>query len=87
MGLIFLMNTALDSWEVFILYFRACFTLSIFTLLCLCSSSVSLSDFLLAVLLHKCWGLHSRMCSTFSITILNGTNYNNVFFLPFIDVQ
>ena len=52
-------------------FFVSTLLLSIFTLFCLPSSSVSLSYFYLGVPMRKYLGEHSSMSSTFSIAILN----------------
>ena len=58
--------------SLFLLFFVPAVHLSIFTFLIL-SSSVSLSYFILAVLMRKCSGKQSCMSSTLHIAILNGT--------------
>ena len=49
--------------------------LNSFTLLFLPSSSVSLSYFILAVLMRNCLGIHSCLSCTFPVTILKGTYF------------
>ena len=49
--------------------------LSILTPHVLPSSSVSVSCFILAVLMRECLGKHSCMSSTFPIAVLNGTRF------------
>ena len=56
--------------------------LSILTPLFLPSSSVSLSYFILAVLMHNCLGKHLCMSSPFPIAMLNGTC-----FFPIVQLQ
>ena len=56
-----------------LLSFVSAVLLSTFILLFLLSSSVSLSNFYLAVPMHGCLGKHSCMSSPFPIAILNGT--------------
>ena len=55
-----------------LLSFMPTLLLSIFTLVCLPSSSLFLSYFIIVVSMHKCWGQHSCMSSSFSILIPNG---------------
>ena len=56
-----------------LLSFLSAVLLSTFILLLLPSSSVSLSNFYLAVPMRGCLGKHSCMSSPFPIAILNGT--------------
>ena len=60
-------------WLTGLLSFVSAVLLSTFILLVLPSSSVSLSNFYLAVPMRGCLGKHSCMSSPFPITILNGT--------------
>ena len=66
------MTTLQGDWTG-LLSFVSAVLLSTFILLLLPSSSVSLSNFYLAVPMRKCLGKYSCMSSPFSIAILNGT--------------
>ena len=60
-------------WLTVLLSFVSAVLLSTFILLFFPSSSVSLSNFYLAVPMRRCLGKHSCMSSPFPIAILNGT--------------
>ena len=66
------MTTLQGDWTGF-LSFVSAVLLSTFILLFLLSSSVSLSNFYLAVPMCRCLGKHLCMSSPFPIAILNGT--------------
>ena len=57
----------------YFLFFVPALLLSILTPFFLPSSSVSLSNFILAVPMRECMGKHSCMSSPFPTAILNGT--------------
>ena len=66
------MTTLHGDWTG-LLSFVSAVLLSTFILLFLTSSSVSLSNFYLAVPMRGCLGKHSCMSSPFPLAILNGT--------------